>query len=156
MTNKYIKIIISITVIAIALGLLLYQSLQEYNMESRDSKTLAQSINSVIIEIKGEPERSDAQVELIIRKCAHLLEYIFYTTVVFVVVLINVKRKWLGYLMVFVITIPIPFIDELIFQARTLGRSVSLLDIGIDLLGIAVAIIVGSLNLISNRILLKR
>ena len=56
-----------------------------------------------------------------------------------------VSKRWLAILIILVLTLPIPFIDEFIIQASADGRSVQLLDVIIDMIGLMIAFAMGGL-----------
>ncbi len=136
--NKYTYII----VIALAIAFVLFQSMLNADISTGESQALAKTIYEYIINLSGHEERPIDQIEMILRKLAHFIEYFFMGTIVLIGVQHVVKHRWLFILLVVVLTIPIPFIDELYVQAMTEGRSPHYLDIGIDLLGIMMSYVV--------------
>ncbi len=139
-------------VIIITIGFILIQGGCDYNVPGRFSRILAESVNEQIVEMTGHTERSVGEIELILRKCAHLVEYLVLGTVVFIAVMTFVESRILAYLIVALMTVPVPFVDEFIVQGNTTGRAVHLLDVYLDLLGIFMAIGIGSLYFVLVRV----
>ena len=131
-----------IIIMLLAIGFVLTQSMLNAEISSVGSKNLAKRIYEYIVEISGHEERSIDQIELILRKLAHFVEYFFMSTIVLIGVQHLVKKKWAFIIIVLLVTIPIPFLDELFIQASTDGRSPHYLDIGIDMAGIFMSYIV--------------
>ncbi len=140
------KLINSITgsvFIILIVVFVLYQGSSEYLSAGRFSQILAIGLQKFIKVETGNVERSISDIELILRKLAHLLEYLALGTVTFGIVNRVITRRWIAFLCILLITLPIPFIDEFFIQARTLGRASQLLDVIIDIIGIAISIGIG-------------
>lgn len=126
--KKYYKIIL----IALWVGFIYYNSLQPANISSAQSFKFVTFFQNIFLKL-GINISTDT-LSLIIRKGAHMFEYfvlallfsIFYKDFVFS------KKRLFCY--IFFSTILISVFDEVI-QTFVVGRSGSIVDVGIDMLG---------------------
>ena len=131
----------SLMVLVITIGMILNFSTHNGSQSSIESNFLTTYIQRVVVSIKGELERDDLQVELIVRKFAHFLEY--YTLGIVVVVFFRgiLKKAYLWIPISIIFSALVPIIDEFYIQTRSIGRTPMVLDVMIDLLGLIIAIL---------------
>lgn len=139
--KNIVKLGPSIVIIIMILAMIFGFSTQTGDESSDISQKITQIVQDRITQYHGEPERSDHEVELIVRKFAHFLEYFFYGVAVLMIMRNLLKKFYFWLPLSLLMTIPIPFIDEFVIQVQSPGRTPMLMDVGIDLLGVGVALI---------------
>ena len=144
-------IFINSLLIAGVIGFVLFQGSRDYT-DDRATKELAQKIHTKLVELTGSDERSSSEIELIIRKVAHVVEYMILGTVLLTGIYAITGRWWLSLLLTLVVAVPIPFIDEFYYQSKAIGRSVQFFDIVLDEFGILISIIVGGINQVERKL----
>lgn len=143
MKKEKIQWIIGLSIIALLAGLIFKQSFSVGEVSSGSSMKIAKEIYKLLLEKSSINERSVLEIELVLRKFAHLLEYMLYGTIVYGIMMKLTHRKWLGLTLVLLMTYPLPYIDEFKIQVMTAGRTPQLLDVWIDWLGLSMAISIG-------------
>lgn len=136
------KTFIYIVIMGMAILFVLGQSMFSAEVSGSSSDGLARIIHSRILELSGREERTVEEIDGIIRKFGHLIEYFFMGTFVIIGLEHLIRKKWLFLAVTLMLTIPIPFFDEFYIQAWSEGRSPLYLDVGIDLLGILLSYMV--------------
>ena len=137
--KKIVRFIPSIIIIVMILSVIFGFSTQTGTQSSGISRKATVVVQKIITRLNGSPERSDYEVELIVRKFAHFLEYFFYTSSVLMIFRNLVNKFYYVIPLSLVLTLPIAYIDEFIIQVQSPGRTPMLMDVGIDLLGVFIA-----------------
>lgn len=151
MTIRFLRKIFGYCAVIAVIVFVLFQGFYDYFEAGRTSANLSTFIYDTILLARGNAERSIGDIELILRKLAHFIEYMVLGTVVLLMLVTNVKNRFLAFTLFILLTIPIPFIDEFIIQSMGLGRSSHLLDVLIDLLGIATSLVIGIIYVIVHK-----
>ena len=139
--KKIVRYFINIIIVLVLIGIILGFSTQDAARSAGLSLTITEKIQEITLHINGAPERTDAQIEYLVRKFAHFLEYMFLALVVLITFRNLTKKFYIWLPLTIIVTSPIPVIDEFFVQVMSPGRTPMITDVGIDWLGITVAII---------------
>lgn len=141
--NKINKWLIGLIIIGSVAMLIFAYSLKSGIESTEDSIGLASRIYHMLIRYDPTNLKNLKEIELLLRKLAHFIEYLLYGTVVMIVLSVLVKKTSVLILLFSLFTYLVPIIDEFIIQATSPGRTPQLLDIGIDWFGITLALVIG-------------
>ncbi len=119
------------------------------------SKTQSNSLSLIIIRLigylGGRVNYNLREVDLVIRKLAHFVEYLTLTSIFAIVVYKRVKSWLLGFILIGLTMFMIPLIDEFILQSISSGRTPQIIDVALDYSAILLSLCIMTFSFISFR-----
>lgn len=151
MYRDVLKWLLGLLIIGLVAGMIINQSLKDGDETKGMSSGISAFVYETVESYKGYPERDLNEIDLIVRKLAHFIEYLFYGTITLLVFAKLIKNRFVLMFVTILLTLPVPFVDEFLIQTQVSGRSPHVIDVMIDLLGLLLAYIIGFLYVLVLR-----